>query len=85
MREAPYFYCPVRFVGAQESLYEKVNLKPCTMDLGLIMTPSDYQAIAASTEQLEIIEDCMSIWVKQIEQVIADEGSGVKQAVCTEV
>jgi len=55
------------------------------MDLGLIMTPSDYQAIAASTEQLEIIEDCMSIWVKQIEQVIADEGSGVKQAVCTEV
>ena len=39
------------------------------MDLSLVMTPSDHQAIAASTEQLETIEDCMSVWVKQIEQV----------------
>lgn len=39
------------------------------MDLSLIMTPTDYQAIAASTEQLEMIEDCMGVWVKQIEQV----------------
>jgi len=39
------------------------------MDLSLIMTPSDYQTVAASTEQLEAIEDCMSVWVKQIEQV----------------
>lgn len=56
-------------LGAQESLYEKVNLKPCSMDLSLIMTPSDHQAIAASTEQLETIEECMNVWVKQIEQV----------------
>lgn len=60
---------PYILTGAQESLYEKVNLKPCTMDLSLIMTLSDYQTIAASTEQLETIEECMSVWVKQIEQV----------------
>ncbi|KAF6020163.1 DNAH5 [Bugula neritina] len=67
-------------VSAQESLYEKVNLKPCSMDLSLIMTPSDYQTVAASTEQLEAIEDCMSVWVKQIEQVLAESEQMRKEA-----
>ena len=56
--------------GAQESLNEKVQLKPCeTYDLSRVQTPSDYQSIANSSEALEGIESCMKVWIKQIEQV----------------
>ena len=58
--------------GAQESLHEKVQLKPCeTYELSRIQTPADHQAIANSTEALEGIEACMEVWIKQIEQVLS--------------
>ena len=57
-------------VGAQESLNEKVTLKPCdTYDLSRVQTPADYQTLANSTEALEGIEACMLVWIKQVEQV----------------
>ncbi|BFZ13509.1 hypothetical protein BsWGS_16546 [Bradybaena similaris] len=60
-------------VGAQESLEEKVTLKPCeTYDLNKVNTIADYQSAANSTETLEKIEDCMKTWIRQIEQVLAE-------------
>uniref|UniRef100_A0A2C9JCN9 AAA+ ATPase domain-containing protein n=1 Tax=Biomphalaria glabrata TaxID=6526 RepID=A0A2C9JCN9_BIOGL len=60
-------------IGAQESLEEKVTLKPCeTYDLSKINTIQDYQSVANSTESLEKIEECMRVWIKQIEQVLAE-------------
>ncbi|ESO89757.1 hypothetical protein LOTGIDRAFT_192667 [Lottia gigantea] len=60
-------------VGAQESLQQKVELKPCEgYDLNKIHTPNDYMTVANSTESLESIEACMRVWIKQIEQVLAE-------------
>ncbi|XP_048253391.1 dynein axonemal heavy chain 5-like isoform X2 [Haliotis rufescens] len=60
-------------VGAQESLQEKVTLRPCEgYELSKIQTAGDYQAVANSSESLEAIESCMHVWVKQIEQVLAE-------------
>ncbi|XP_064640332.1 dynein axonemal heavy chain 5-like isoform X2 [Lineus longissimus] len=60
-------------VGAQESLEEKVSLKPCdSYDLSRIQTPSDCITVANSTESLGHIEDCIHVWIKQIEQVLAE-------------
>ncbi|XP_053402509.1 dynein axonemal heavy chain 5-like isoform X4 [Mercenaria mercenaria] len=68
-------------VGAQESLNEKVQLKPCeTYDLSRVQTPADYQAIANSSEALEGIEICMGVWIKQIEQVLAESEQMRKEA-----
>ncbi|XP_052229952.1 dynein axonemal heavy chain 5-like isoform X5 [Dreissena polymorpha] len=68
-------------VGAQESLNEKVQLKPCdTYDLSRIQTPAEYQAIANSSEALQGIEACMEIWIKQIEQVLAESEQMRKEA-----
>ncbi|XP_060776773.1 dynein axonemal heavy chain 5-like [Neoarius graeffei] len=59
--------------GAQESLVEKVNLKECdTFDLKTLKGPSDYTAVAHSTEAMEKIEACMKIWIEQIELVLAE-------------
>ena len=56
--------------GAQDSLENKITLTPCeTYDLSTIRTPHDCQAVANSTEALQAIEDCMQVWIKQIEQV----------------
>ncbi|XP_052816057.1 dynein axonemal heavy chain 5-like isoform X6 [Mya arenaria] len=68
-------------VGAQESLNEKVQLKPCeTYDLSRIQSPADYQAVANSTDALEGIEACMEVWIKQIEQVLAESEQMRKEA-----
>lgn len=68
-------------VGAQESLEEKVTLKPCeTYDLSKIQTPADYQAVANSSEALEGIENCMNVWLKQLEQVLAESEQMRKEA-----
>ncbi len=57
-------------VGAQESLDDKVVLKECdTYDLTTLRSPTDYNMASASTETLQLIEDCAQIWIKQIEQV----------------
>ncbi|XP_058258291.1 dynein axonemal heavy chain 5 isoform X2 [Hemibagrus wyckioides] len=67
--------------GAQESLEEKVNLKECdTFDLKTLKGPSDYTAVANSTEAMEKIEACMKIWIKQIEQVLAESDQLRKEA-----
>uniref|UniRef100_A0A8D0GPG5 Dynein axonemal heavy chain 5 n=1 Tax=Sphenodon punctatus TaxID=8508 RepID=A0A8D0GPG5_SPHPU len=67
--------------GAQQSLMEKVNLKKCeTYDLKSLRGPSDYLAVANSTEALEKIEACMKVWIKQIEQVIAENDQLRKEA-----
>ncbi|KAL5021558.1 hypothetical protein ScPMuIL_000713 [Solemya velum] len=68
-------------VGAKESLQEKVTLKPCTTyDLSKINSPSDYMSLANSSDGLEAIEDCMQVWIKQIEQVLAESDQMRKEA-----
>uniref|UniRef100_A0A4W6ENQ8 Dynein axonemal heavy chain 5 n=1 Tax=Lates calcarifer TaxID=8187 RepID=A0A4W6ENQ8_LATCA len=67
--------------GAQESLQEKVTLKECdTFDLRVLKGPSDYMAAASSTETTEKIEACMKVWIKQIEQVLAESDQLRKEA-----
>ncbi|XP_041963780.1 LOW QUALITY PROTEIN: dynein heavy chain 5, axonemal [Alosa sapidissima] len=67
--------------GAQESLQEKVNLKECdAFDLRTLKGPSDYVAVANNTEALEKIEACMKVWIKQIEQVLAESDQLRKEA-----
>ncbi|XP_044063801.1 dynein axonemal heavy chain 5 isoform X1 [Siniperca chuatsi] len=67
--------------GAQESLQEKVTLKECdTFDLRVLKGPSDYMAAANSTETTEKIEACMKVWIKQIEQVLAESDQIRKEA-----
>ncbi|KAM9353790.1 dynein axonemal heavy chain 5 isoform 3-T3 [Symphorus nematophorus] len=67
--------------GAQESLQEKVTLKECdTFDLRVLKGPSDYMAAANSTETTEKIEACMKVWIKQIEQVLAESDQLRKEA-----
>ncbi|XP_034144998.1 dynein heavy chain 5, axonemal isoform X2 [Esox lucius] len=67
--------------GAQESLQEKVNLKECdTFDLKTLRGPSDYMAVANSTDATEKIEACMKVWIKQIEQVLAESDQLRKEA-----
>ncbi|XP_034058618.1 dynein heavy chain 5, axonemal isoform X2 [Gymnodraco acuticeps] len=67
--------------GAQESLQEKVTLKVCdTFDLRVLKGPSDYVAAANSTETTENIEACMKVWIKQIEQVLAESDQLRKEA-----
>lgn len=74
-------FCLLSIKGAQESLEEKVTLKPCeTYDLTKIQTPADYQAVANSTEALEGIEECMHVWLKQLEQVLAESEQMRKEA-----
>ena len=59
------------FVGAQESLDEKVVLKPCeSYPLHTLKGPHEYNAVANSTEALQAVEDCVAVWIKQIEQVL---------------
>ncbi|XP_067366741.1 dynein axonemal heavy chain 5 isoform X3 [Channa argus] len=67
--------------GAQESLQEKVTLKGCdTFDLRVLKGPSDYIAAASSTETTEKMEDCLKVWIKQIEQVLAENDQLRKEA-----
>ncbi|XP_073341885.1 dynein axonemal heavy chain 5 isoform X3 [Pagrus major] len=67
--------------GAQESLQEKVTLKECdAFDLRVLKGPSDYMAAANSTETTEKIEACMKVWIKQIEQVLAESEQLRKEA-----
>ncbi|XP_077383165.1 dynein axonemal heavy chain 5 isoform X2 [Festucalex cinctus] len=67
--------------GAQESLQEKVTLKACdTFDVRVLKGPSDYMAAANNTETIEKIEGCMKVWIKQIEQVLAESDQLRKEA-----
>ncbi|XP_077866685.1 dynein axonemal heavy chain 5-like [Saccoglossus kowalevskii] len=68
-------------VGAQECIFDKVELKPCqTYNLAKLKKPNDYIAAANSTESLEAIEECIAVWIKQIEQVLAESEQMRKEA-----
>uniref|UniRef100_A0A8C9XLI3 Dynein axonemal heavy chain 5 n=1 Tax=Sander lucioperca TaxID=283035 RepID=A0A8C9XLI3_SANLU len=59
----------------------QVTLKECdTFDLRVLKGPSDYMAAANSTETTEKIEACMKVWIKQIEQVLAESDQLRKEA-----
>ena len=48
----------------------QVTLKPCeTYNLHTIQSPQDCQSVANSSEALQAIEECIAVWIKQIEQV----------------
>lgn len=47
-----------------------MTLKECdSVDLTRISSPNDYIAAASSSETLEQIEEIVTAWIKQIEQV----------------
>ncbi|KAL8182705.1 UNVERIFIED_CONTAM: Dynein heavy chain 5, axonemal [Gekko kuhli] len=59
----------------------QVNLKKCdTFDLKNLKGPADYLVAANSMETLEPVETCMKVWIKQIEQVIAENDQLRKEA-----
>uniref|UniRef100_A0A2K5Y215 Dynein axonemal heavy chain 5 n=1 Tax=Mandrillus leucophaeus TaxID=9568 RepID=A0A2K5Y215_MANLE len=67
--------------GAQESLKEKVNLQKCDiLDLKNLKEPTDYLTLANNPETLAKIEDCMKVWIKQTEQVLAENNQLRKEA-----
>ena len=56
--------------SARASLDDAVTLKECdSVDLTRISSPNDYIAAASSSETLEQIEEIVTAWIKQIEQV----------------
>ena len=56
--------------NARESISERVTLKPCAdIDLKRIRLPNDCMSIVNNTEQLTKVEQCVAMWLKQIEQV----------------
>ncbi|XP_048224317.1 dynein axonemal heavy chain 5 [Perognathus longimembris pacificus] len=67
--------------GAQESLKEKVSLQKCDIvELKSLKGPMDYLALASSPETLEKVEACMKVWIKQTEQVLAENNQLRKEA-----
>uniref|UniRef100_A0A8W4FP45 Dynein axonemal heavy chain 5 n=1 Tax=Sus scrofa TaxID=9823 RepID=A0A8W4FP45_PIG len=67
--------------SAEESLKEKVNLQKC--DIFELKTPNesvDYLTLANNPETLEKIEGCMKVWIKQTEQVLAENNQLRKEA-----
>ncbi|EPY86356.1 dynein heavy chain 5, axonemal [Camelus ferus] len=67
--------------GAQESLKEKVNLQKCDiLELKTLKEPIDYLTLANNPETLERIEGCMRVWIKQAEQVLAENNQLRKEA-----
>jgi len=56
--------------NAQESINERILLKPCDqIDLTQIQNASDYVSMASNNENLAIIEETMKTWIRQMEQV----------------
>ncbi|KAF0871450.1 DYH5 protein, partial [Crocuta crocuta] len=67
--------------GAQESLKEKVNLQKCDIfELKALKEPTDYLTLANNPETLEKVEGCMKVWIKQTEQVLAENNQLRKEA-----
>ncbi|XP_057352291.1 dynein axonemal heavy chain 5 isoform X2 [Manis pentadactyla] len=68
-------------LGAQENLKEKVNLQKCDiLELKALKEPIDYLTLANNPETLAKIEGCMKVWIKQIEQVLAENNQLRKEA-----
>ncbi|XP_038070084.1 dynein heavy chain 5, axonemal-like isoform X1 [Patiria miniata] len=67
--------------AAQDSLEERVELRKCeTYDLSKLTKASDYITVANSTQELELIEGIMAVWIKQIEQVLTESEQMRKEA-----
>nr|XP_054361159.1 dynein axonemal heavy chain 5 [Mirounga angustirostris] len=67
--------------GAQESLKEKVNLQKCDIfELKTLKEPIDYLTLANNPETLEKTEGCMRVWIRQTEQVLAENNQLRKEA-----
>ncbi|KAM5264417.1 dynein axonemal heavy chain 5 [Ctenodactylus gundi] len=67
--------------GAQESLKEKVSLQKCDIcEPTTLKEPMDYLTLASNPETLEKVEGCMKIWIKQTEQVLAENNQLRKEA-----
>ncbi|GAB5567371.1 dynein axonemal heavy chain 8 isoform X1 [Prionailurus iriomotensis] len=67
--------------GAQESLKEKVSLQKCDVfELKTLKEPIDYLSLAHNPETVEKIEACMRVWIKQTEQVLAENNQLRKEA-----
>uniref|UniRef100_A0A1I8ID59 Dynein heavy chain 5, axonemal n=1 Tax=Macrostomum lignano TaxID=282301 RepID=A0A1I8ID59_9PLAT len=59
--------------SAQDTINDKVVLKPCTgFDLRRLKSVTDLNSAASHTESLTAIEECAAGWMKQIEQVLAE-------------
>ncbi len=59
--------------GAQESIDERIVLKSSEkIDLSQINTSSDYLSLASSPESLSHVEDCVKLWMRQIEVILAE-------------
>lgn len=59
--------------AAQESINEKVILRPCDKyDLSAVTSPSEYHTALSSPEMMPAIEETFRDWLKQIELVIAE-------------
>uniref|UniRef100_A0A8D0S8D7 AAA+ ATPase domain-containing protein n=1 Tax=Sus scrofa TaxID=9823 RepID=A0A8D0S8D7_PIG len=67
--------------SAEESLKEKVNLQKCDIfELKTLNESVDYLTLANNPETLEKIEGCMKVWIKQTEQVLAENNQLRKEA-----
>ncbi|XP_048669966.1 dynein axonemal heavy chain 5 isoform X3 [Marmota marmota marmota] len=67
--------------GAQESLKEKVSLQKCDIfELKSLKEPIDYLTVASNPETLEKVEGCVKVWIKQMEQVLAENNQLRKEA-----
>ncbi|XP_043743727.1 dynein axonemal heavy chain 5 [Cervus elaphus] len=67
--------------SAQESLKEKVNLQKCDVfELKTLKEPIDFLTLANNPETMEKIEGCMKVWIKQTEQVLAENNQLRKEA-----
>ncbi|CAH1269411.1 DNAH5 [Branchiostoma lanceolatum] len=67
--------------GAQGSVEDKVVLKECeTYDLKTLRGPHDYIGVANSSDAIDKIEQCIRVWIKQIEQVLAESEQMRKEA-----
>ena len=63
----------VSIVGAQECLDQTIALTPCrNYDLTTLRGFQDYHAAAGNADSLRCVEECMAVWVKQIELVLAE-------------
>uniref|UniRef100_A0A1I8FY30 Dynein heavy chain 5, axonemal n=1 Tax=Macrostomum lignano TaxID=282301 RepID=A0A1I8FY30_9PLAT len=58
---------------AQETINDRVVLKPCTgFDLKRLKTITDINQAASQADSLAAVEECAASWMKQIEQVLAE-------------
>jgi hypothetical protein len=56
--------------SAQESINERILLKPCDkIDLTQLQNAADYLSVASNNDSLASIEETMKTWIKQMEQV----------------